>query len=141
MTYVNKGINTEQMLKSLSNGSTTYKTNRLRVNLPASVDWRTQGYLNPIKNQGECGSCWSFSAVSAIESYNYKTNGKLLNFSEQQLVDCAYLYFGYTGTQADGCDGGFMTDAFQYQKAKGIALASSYPYTSSSSGIVSNLIN
>ena len=67
--------------------------------LPASVDWRTKGAVNPVKNQGQCGSCWAFSATAAVEgAYAIKT-GNLLSLSEQQLVDC--------DTQSQGCNGGW----------------------------------
>lgn len=71
-----------------------------------SVDWRQKGYVNSVKNQGGCGSCWAFSAVCALEGQYFKTNGKLLKFSEQNLVDCVY--------PRDGCDGGMMDTAFRY---------------------------
>jgi len=94
--------------------------------LPLSVDWRQKGYVNPVKNQGGCGSCWAFSAVCALEGQYFKTNGKLLKFSEQNLVDCVY--------PRDGCDGGMMDTAFRYIKNNnGINLETGYPYSSSSS--------
>ena len=67
--------------------------------LPASVDWRTKGAVNAVKDQGQCGSCWAFSATAAVEgAYAIKT-GNLLSLSEQQLVDC--------DTQSQGCNGGW----------------------------------
>lgn len=111
-------------------------SNSGRQSLPLSVDWRAQGYVNPIKDQGNCGSCWSFSSTSSLEGQYFKTNGVLKNFSEQQLVDCVYLSQGYRGSDADGCNGGFMTDAFDYIKINGIAQSSSYQYTSGNSGAV-----
>ncbi|KAF4753586.1 hypothetical protein FOZ63_024944, partial [Perkinsus olseni] len=62
------------------------------VDLPDVVDWRPKGVLNPIKDQGKCGSCWAFSANGALEAQYAIATGKLLSFSEQQLVDCSTAY-------------------------------------------------
>jgi|LauGreDrversion4_2_1035121.scaffolds.fasta_scaffold290379_1 KDEL-tailed cysteine endopeptidase len=94
------------------------------VSIPSSIDWRTEGAVNPVKDQGQCGSCWAFSAVGVLES-RYKINkGTLFSLSEQQLVDCA------TGSpySSEGCNGGEMTDGFDYAAAKGMMTESDYPY-------------
>nr|XP_056709180.1 cathepsin K-like [Euleptes europaea] len=89
--------------------------------IPGSVDYRKKGYVTPVKNQGQCGSCWAFSSVGALEGQLKKKTGKLLNLSPQNLVDCV--------TGCDGCDGGYVTKAFEYiQENKGINSDTSYPY-------------
>lgn len=89
--------------------------------LPAEVDWRDEGYVTPIKDQGQCGSCWTFSAVVSMEGQHFKSAGTLESLSEQQLLDCVHPF-------EDGCNGGFMDDAFEYAVGKGMNSESSYPY-------------
>ena len=84
------------------------------------VDWRTKNVVNPVKNQGQCGSCWAFSAVSSIESAYAIAKGKLYSLSEQQVVDCS--------AKDNGCSGGLMDDAFQYAIDNGMCKENDYPY-------------
>eukprot|EP00475_Leptophrys_vorax_P012976 TRINITY_DN1934_c0_g1_i1.p1 TRINITY_DN1934_c0_g1~~TRINITY_DN1934_c0_g1_i1.p1 ORF type:complete len:335 (+),score=86.34 TRINITY_DN1934_c0_g1_i1:49-1053(+) len=91
--------------------------------LPNSVDWRTKGVVNAVKDQGQCGSCWAFSAVSTIESACAMRTGRLYSLSEQQVVDCSK-----NGGNA-GCNGGWQSNAFQWEHANGgLCLENQYPY-------------
>jgi len=93
---------------------------------PASVDWIAKGAVNPIKNQGQCGSCWAFSAVSAVESAHQIATGTLISLSEQQLVSCSRSYGNL------GCNGGLMDSAFKYVEATGLCTEQDYPYEAKS---------
>ncbi|CAK9315537.1 unnamed protein product [Citrullus colocynthis] len=92
------------------------------VNLPTNVDWRKENAVTPIKDQGQCGSCWAFSAVAAVEGINKIKTGKLMSLSEQELVDCDVA----SGNQ--GCNGGYMYKAFEFIKKTGLTTEIEYPY-------------
>jgi len=90
--------------------------------LPSSVDYRTDACLQPVRNQGGCGSCWSFATVAALEFSACKEQGKFVGLSEQHLIDC--------DTSNAGCNGGWYTNAWNYlQSNAGSEKASNYPYT------------
>lgn len=92
---------------------------------PSSVDWRSKNAVTSVKDQGQCGSCWSFSATGAIEGAWAISKGQLVDLSEQELVDCA-TGFAYS---SHGCQGGIMDGAFKFVIEHGQCSFSSYPYT------------
>lgn len=91
--------------------------------LPSSVDWTAKGAVTPVKNQGQCGSCWAFSTTGAIEGANQIANGNLVSLSEQQFVDCPH---GFPPTL--GCKGGSMSAGFGYAHNAALCTEASYPY-------------
>jgi len=92
------------------------------ADLAASVDWTTQGAVTPVKDQGQCGSCWAFSSTGGMEGAWQIASGSLKSLSEQQLVDCSK-----NGGNA-GCNGGDMGAAFDFEKTTDVATEASYPY-------------
>jgi len=97
--------------------------------LATSVDWTTSGAVTGVKDQGQCGSCWSFSTTGALEGAYYNKYKSLVSFSEQNLVDCDKRTGSPRGTDM-GCNGGLMDSAFTWTKANGgLCTEAAYPYT------------
>jgi C1A family cysteine protease len=106
-------------------GSSTFL---LKTEPAESVDWVKAGAVTPVKNQGQCGSCWSFSTTGALEGAYFNKYGELKSFSEQQLVSCDNFKNGGTDM---GCNGGLMDHAFNWiEKNGGLCYEDDYPYTS-----------
>jgi len=121
--YVN-GLNNYQ-----NNGCSVYTTSP-NIILPSEIDWRQKGAVSSVKDQGKCGSCWSFSSTGAIEGAWSVKKGQLLDLSEQQLVDCA-KGIKYN---SHGCNGGQMEGAFRYVIENGQCSEDSYPYIANDDG-------
>ncbi|CAL9011066.1 unnamed protein product [Prunus brigantina] len=107
-----------------STKTTCFKYENVTASVPSTMDWRKKGAVTPIKDQGQCGCCWAFSAVAATEGITQLTTGKLISLSEQELVDCD------TNGEDQGCEGGLMDDAFQFiQQNHGLSTEANYPYS------------
>ncbi|XP_038698899.1 thiol protease aleurain-like [Tripterygium wilfordii] len=113
-------------LGAAQNCSATLKGNHklTDVILPEKKDWREEGIVSPVKDQGNCGSCWTFSSTGALEAAYKQAFGTGISLSEQQLVDCAGAFDNF------GCDGGLPSHAFEYIKYNGgLETEKAYPYT------------
>ncbi|KAF2579207.1 hypothetical protein F2Q68_00002177, partial [Brassica cretica] len=123
-SYAGSNIKHHRMLKGERRATGKFMYANVNA-LPTSVDWRKNGAVTPVKNQGQCGSCWAFSTVVAVEGINQIRTKELTSLSEQELVDC-------DTNENQGCSGGLMDLAFEFIKEKG-GLTSElvYPYQAS----------
>jgi cathepsin F len=87
-------------------------------------DWTLRGAVTEVKDQGQCGSCWTFGTTGDVEGTSFLKNGKLVPLSEQQLVSCN------VNQDDQGCNGGLQEVAFEYVIGTGLTTESAYPYTS-----------
>lgn len=121
--YLGKILNERNVVGLYGCGS--FSTNQDSNSFPEEVDWRKEGVVTPVKDQGQCGSCWTFSATGAMEGSWAISTGKLESLSEEELADCALGYkYG-----SHGCNGGQMDGAFKYAIENGATSESQYPYT------------
>lgn len=95
--------------------------------LPTEIDWVAKGAVTPVKDQAQCGSCWAFSSTGALEGAWQIATGKLVSFSEQQLVDCAKFKYGNLG-----CSGGLQPHAYNYIESNAMCTEDQYAYTGAS---------
>lgn len=99
--------------------------------LAVSIDWTSKGAVTAVKDQGNCGSCWSFSTTGALEGAYFIKFANLQSFSEQNLVDCDFPPAG----KDTACNGGWMDNAFSWtMKNGGLCTESGYPYFSGTTG-------
>ena len=89
-----------------------------------SVNWVEKGAVTPVKDQGQCGSCWAFSSTGCLEGAHWRATGELVSYSESELVDCDRGIL-----KNHGCNGGLMDNAFKWLKDNALATEADYPYT------------
>lgn len=123
----------QDIARSQERGSTVHGPPPSRKHTAiAPKDWRAEGKVNPVKNQGKCGNCWAFSAVATMESAWAIAGHPLESYSEEYLTDCNYPQ------SPGGCQGGFDEQAFAFVITNGIDLEASYPYAAGATGKPSN---
>ncbi|KAJ1391923.1 Peptidase C1A, papain C-terminal [Sesbania bispinosa] len=118
--FAGSKVNHHKMFRGTPRGNGTFMYENVH-SAPISIDWRKKGAVTGVKNQGQCGSCWAFSTIVAVEGINQIKTHKLVSLSEQELVDC-------DTEENAGCNGGLMEFAFEFIKKNGITTESNYPY-------------
>ncbi|KAH7715949.1 hypothetical protein AAVH_16682 [Aphelenchoides avenae] len=117
-------VDFEKTLPSRNDSRAVPPRRQKRQAPPTSFDYRSKGWVSPVKDQGQCGSCWAFATVSLEESVMMRAYGWSHDLSEQILVDC-------TTSPNYGCGGGWVNVAVDYIRTKGMTYESYYPYTAS----------
>merc|ERR1719199_431165 len=114
-----------KMLNGFKQMPTVVEKNYVAYDASASapIDWRAKGGVTPVKDQGQCGSCWSFSTTGSMEGAHFVATGNLVSLSESNLVDCSWLNHG--------CNGGMMDLAFRYAESYPLETEADYPYKAS----------
>ncbi|KAM7384349.1 hypothetical protein PAMA_011613 [Pampus argenteus] len=119
---INEKLNGLKLEEPVDSRNNTFK-DPSGYTIPLNVDWRKDGLVSPVKDQGLCGSCWAFSSMGALEGQMTKRTGVLVPLSPQNLVDCST----YDGNH--GCKGGYISKAFSYViRNRGVDSESFYPY-------------
>ncbi|KAE9602666.1 putative actinidain [Lupinus albus] len=119
--YASSKVHHHRMFHGAQRGNRTFM-HEIVASVPPSIDWREKGAVTDVKDQGQCGSCWAFSTIVAVEGINQIKTNKLVSLSEQELVDCDTLI-------NEGCNGGLMEYAFEFIKQNGgITTETNYPY-------------
>jgi cathepsin L len=132
-----RGKNTDLRLPKLLSVNRRHIDTSIK-SYPKNVDWRRKGVVSPIRNQGSCGSCWTFAAVAAIESHLAIQTGKLIDLAEQELVSCVENPRNCGGS--GGCNGATEELGFDYVSKHGLTLEEDFPYLAKNSQCDSNIV-
>jgi len=131
--FIKKQKNTHANNININRDNFINNVRTVRKNNPYSIDWR--GILQPIQNQGNCGSCWAFSVACSIEAVNKIQNNVSIKLSEQYLVDCSNIKNRNSNGKNLGCKGGNIDTTFTWIKENnGMCENNDYPYTSGDTG-------
>lgn len=135
-TFLNRDLMNRGVELASFDGSKVDKIKEKLGQDTGPIDWVEKGAVTGVKDQGQCGSCWSFSTTGALEGAYFNKYGKLVSFSEQELVDCDNLK---NGGRDHGCNGGLMDNAFKWIKGNGgLCTESAYPYVSGTTKTAGN---